>query len=501
MPPTDRLDFVLHDFTRLSWVSDAARDLWGPRLHRVTEAWFEIEWRAVLAGLRRCGVTVTTPEGLIERAAKWVGHGLNALPVELHGARDSYASTGEKARLGEPFVFRIAVGIPEDVAEFKQVWDAADNRGIGGFLGYPECCLDFFEEHWVDGQMIDTTWPMAVASSTSPNGTRDLEITGPPEANILWRWMGARAVPHLPCRSDCEATVEFGRALIDVGRGAGFDEEMDWLLEILSWPVEWSALHGIAEIKTPILKVVSRADATRSKYTVRRPGTAYPEAGAQGLKFPYQMPRKTITESRGYKRGLDNPIEAARARPGWYASDNGFASIAAMDQAHTPIIGVADATLDGEAASVLDLGCGNGALLEGLRDANPKVVPYGVEIDAERLEHARTLFPDHVENFTVGDMFSEEIWQAGRRYALVLLMPGRLLEAGPERAAWLREQIKAHCDHVLVYAYGDWLTKYRDLQGLARRAGLSLLSSGSGATVSLAKYRKAGEQLSEAVTS
>ena len=38
-------------------------------------------------------------------------------------------------------------------------------------------------------------------------GTNVIDVTGPPEANILWRWMGARAVPHLPCRFNCTDTV------------------------------------------------------------------------------------------------------------------------------------------------------------------------------------------------------------------------------------------------------------------------------------------------------
>ena len=90
-------------------------------------------------------------------------------------------------------------------------------------------------------------------------------MTGPPEANILWRWMGARAVPHLPCRFDCEPTVALAQQCLAVGRAAGFDTEMDWLLEILRWPVEWSALHGIAEIRTPVLKVSTRTDATATE--------------------------------------------------------------------------------------------------------------------------------------------------------------------------------------------------------------------------------------------
>ena len=64
--------------------------------------------------------------------------------------------------------------------------------------------------------------------------------------------MGARAVSHLPCRFDCEKTVALGQQLIEVGRKAGYERAMDWLLDVLSWPVEWSALHGIAELKTPV---------------------------------------------------------------------------------------------------------------------------------------------------------------------------------------------------------------------------------------------------------
>jgi hypothetical protein len=48
--------------------------------------------------------------------------------------------------------------------------------------------------------------PVAIASvSTAPGAT--VEVDGAPQANILWRWMGARAVPRLPCRFDCAATV------------------------------------------------------------------------------------------------------------------------------------------------------------------------------------------------------------------------------------------------------------------------------------------------------
>src|SRR5690606_6373845 len=144
----------------------------------------------------------------------------------------------------------------------------------------PKCCRDFFRDVW--GRYIDTTWhsacrtkeaehrvsdqkPVSLEGTPGRRVSETLKVSGPPEANLLLRWIGVRAVPHLPHSFDCPKTVELGRKLIDVGRAHGYQEEMDWLLEMLSWPVEWSALHGIAVIVTPVLKISTNTDATAWK--------------------------------------------------------------------------------------------------------------------------------------------------------------------------------------------------------------------------------------------
>jgi hypothetical protein len=166
--------------------------------------------------------------------------------------------------------------------------------------------------------LVDTTWPMATMTMAPPEGTKSIEVTQVfSETNVLWRWLGIRAVPHLPCSFDCQHSIALGKKLMEMGRYAGYQDEMDWLLEILSWPVEWSALHGIAEIKTPILKISTRTDATGLKYVVRYKGDVYPSEGAQGLNFPYCLTHTQphLTNSRGFKRGLDNPINTLDSYP------------------------------------------------------------------------------------------------------------------------------------------------------------------------------------------
>lgn len=475
----ERLNFALPDFTRISWVSDRARETWQPRVEAIGVAWSEIEWRSILAGVRDCCITVVTPEQYVERAGEWARLGLSTLPIEIQGlSQYSYAATGVATAYGQPFGFRLVVGATKSLASFKDAYDAGDNEAIGRLLGYPSCCTKFFEKVWVEQQLIDTTWSMAAAA----DGLESVEVSGPIEANILWRWMGVRAVPHLPCRFDCSATVELGRKLIQVGCSAGFDQAMGWLREILNWPAEWSALHAIAEIKTPVLKVSARTDATARKITVRRIGEAYPEEGAQGVRFPYRMQtRVPLTHSRGFQQGLDQPIGEAFAQvPPWYAADNGFNSCCAMDTAHKPIVELASQALAGQKGNVLDLGCGNGALLKKICQDRGEIAPFGVDLSDSGIAHARELFPDQAEHFKTGNLFEcDRLFPADWRCALVLLMPGRLLEVPPTQADRLRRWLSQHADRILVYAYGDWLTRYGGLGALAQKAGLAKVAANS----------------------
>ena len=120
------------------------------------------------------------------------------------------------ARRGAVRVSRVAVGALADVAALKQAIDAGDDRTMGRLLGFPDCCIAFFRKTWVDDGCVDTTWAMAANGGRVDDSGRLIEIDAdaPFQANILWRWMGVRAVPHLPCSFDCQATVDFANTLM-----------------------------------------------------------------------------------------------------------------------------------------------------------------------------------------------------------------------------------------------------------------------------------------------
>jgi hypothetical protein len=57
-------------------------------------------------------------------------------------------------------------------------------------------------------------------------------------------------------------------------------------------------------------------------------------------------------------------------------------------------------------------------------------------------------------------------------------MPGRLLETDEQRAGALRNRVRQSCDRLIVYAYGDGLTRAGDLSNLASEAGLGVIGPG-----------------------
>lgn len=306
-----RLPFVLPDFTRMSWASDHTREVWEERLRRVARTWRTIEFESVRMGLRPAGLFAVRPEDLAQRELEAHESGLAVRTVAQVQRQNSDSVSPTEANDVDSTSIRVAIGQREAVERIALAYSGSDPIAVGTALGYPECCCRFFQQHWVQRNYRDTTWPMAVASHTHTSADfRDLHCEGPPETNSLWRWLGIRATSHLPCGFDCADTVALARAHLDLGHRLHLTKEVEDLVTILSWPVEWSSLHGIAEIKTPILKIITVTDAFAHKHTVRRSGDSYPAEGAIGLAFPYHRPKKDkLSSSPGFRRGLAHELK------------------------------------------------------------------------------------------------------------------------------------------------------------------------------------------------
>lgn len=290
-----RLDFELPEFVRTVWVSDVAREVWEPRIERIGRVWGRIERASIGAGVRPVAqVRVVQGEvGFMEREA-----GLNGLAVEVLG--------GEIRKEGREELRELVIGRGKDLGRFVGAWEAGDEVEMGRLLGYPACCCRFYGE--MGERWGDLVWPMVLnTADKTAYGETVFEVAGQGGTNVLLERLGVKLVAHRPCGFDCEGTVRLAERFVQVGREIGFGEEMDWLEGILNWPMEWSMLHGIVEVKTPVFKVSMNGVATGEKVGVRVLGDGYPEEGGVGVGFPYRRPeRLRVSESKGFRRGVEN---------------------------------------------------------------------------------------------------------------------------------------------------------------------------------------------------
>lgn len=158
-------------------------------------------------------------------------------------------------------------------------------------LEVPLCCRIFRHQvHEILG-MTDSTLPRALNTPGAAFSDRVVRLPVQPLLNTLLVRLGIDLLSHEPCSMSCGASHRAAATWIQTGRHLGYTAEMDSLEEILSWPVEWSALHGIAEIKTPVAKISTNTDTTAETYRVQLLSDRQPVEALPGLRFPFQQPR------------------------------------------------------------------------------------------------------------------------------------------------------------------------------------------------------------------
>ena len=292
-----RIDTRLHDFVRTTWVSSFVREKWEPRLQHLRKEVERVEVQSVAAGIRPSAMIQVDPSDMPETAQRLARRGLTFVPQSLQntGTAEYAASAREDFAMDRPWKYR---GLFTRLDNLRNMPDS--NSELGRLLGYPACCIDFFGETWVGDRYLDTTWPQGMRSGVTPDeDSRTLNIREwSSGANVTWRWLGIRAVPYLPCSFNCAASAELARSFISL-----MDAEAQEVIEqVLSWPLEWSVLHGIAEVKTPILRFVATSDFALDKHLVRLHSSVIPDEMPAGTEFPY---RKRIglmlTQTKAYQ--------------------------------------------------------------------------------------------------------------------------------------------------------------------------------------------------------
>lgn len=303
-----------YPFARILWVTEEARDYWKPKIDAASAAFHRLETLTVFHGVRRVFTTHFTPENLVDGMKELAKKGLTFLPLHRVGSYQGFAHYHPPVEPGRPWTYYGVVGKPSDALEFAIATDTGDHKAMGELLGYPSCCTDAFNVVWKSGY-IDPIWQAGEASyEESPERfevyepkDRFMRLKPVPESLPVLRYIGIRLVSHIPHSLTCKASVKVAEGIREVAKEEGlYYGALEYADEILRWNIEWSVLHGIAEIKTPVFKVSTNSVPTYQKYTVQLVGEIPPEEvkyGMTGLVFPY-IPSKMrkLTEHPAFLR-------------------------------------------------------------------------------------------------------------------------------------------------------------------------------------------------------
>jgi hypothetical protein len=146
--------------------------------------------------------------------------------------------------------------------------------------------------------------------------------------------------------------------------------------------------------------------------------------------------------------------------------DNGFASAARMLAMHQPILRALAKTVPAR-GKIVDLGCGNGLLLQRLRTVRPDVAIAGVEEDADAVSRARM----SLRGEWLLDQVEQGTWTALRDVTSIALSPIRVLDMTDGDADVCRRRLAAY-PQVFVYAYDDCLRDHGSLAALCEKTRL-----------------------------
>jgi len=167
---------------------------------------------------------------------------------------------------GEPYDIYGAVSYKREYAkEFKKASLEGNDAKLGSLLGYPKCCINHFLRVWP--QEYDPIWSAGLNTPHEKISEHEIELTSVlPESNILMRYFGIRAVPHLVCSFNCRESQKFSKIFLE------YIQDQDFLFELLRSPVTWDCWRGLAIVKTPFFVGVTNSMTFKERHIIRWEG-------------------------------------------------------------------------------------------------------------------------------------------------------------------------------------------------------------------------------------
>ncbi|MCK4761990.1 MAG: hypothetical protein KAW12_07310 [Candidatus Aminicenantes bacterium] len=278
----------------LNWISQQALDTWEGVIQDISLMIQELEIESVAAGHRPCAWRTIGLKEIDDFSRRCAEIDLSVLPVKQVGDwGNGFSHFNPPVKEGEtPNIYCIIYRNIQDARVLAKAHDDEDHITQGKMLGFPDCCVKFFDRVWKDGY-FDPVWQIALDDEKkSPPGKLPGEsirtLDAHPFSNPLLRYVGVRVGFHVPCSFHCQKSIAVAQQRLSLCLKSERKDLIPLLTSLLSMPVEWNVYRGIAVVKTPVFYLRTNSIPTKEHYTVRLQGTFKPREAARGVCFPFQ---------------------------------------------------------------------------------------------------------------------------------------------------------------------------------------------------------------------
>lgn len=279
-------NFDMNPSCRTVWVSNKAREIWENRIAELSQFIQELEVISVAKGQRKCTWQTIREDTLIACSKRWAEMGLVTLPTKRVGNWEGFAHKHVEVKPGERA--NICVILSKSITDALRYYNAhetGDNDIQGDSLGFPSCCRDFFCDVWPKGY-IDPIWQAALNSEIVEKSDHALRIKAHPYSIGILRYIGLRVSFHIPCAFNCKPTIKIAEQRMKLAEEIK-PGKIDILKSLLSMPMSWDCLKGIAVIRTPIFYIISSSVACVDRYVIEVEGDFIPDGAKPGLVYPF----------------------------------------------------------------------------------------------------------------------------------------------------------------------------------------------------------------------
>ena len=133
---------------------------------------------------------------------------ISDIKIKILDRKKNFSNKGIIAKENEKGMRFVYISKDEYIAVKSHYYEFVhDHRNLGKFLGYPDCCIDFFDRNFDR----DSDLNLHFIKKAQDNSKEFLYYN-----NILNRENDYAQIFHFPCRFDCKKSAEIGKQNLDL---------------------------------------------------------------------------------------------------------------------------------------------------------------------------------------------------------------------------------------------------------------------------------------------